>query len=108
MIECTCINDKNRPPQFSQESWVVKGEVYHITYVTHLLPQNVLGLSLYEKPISPECAPYEYFLSDRFAFTWENFMALIEMFTDIGQISTKDMVKLINKTQFKKPTRELV
>jgi hypothetical protein len=93
MILCKCIDDSNRPGDFPLSKWVKEGEEYHITYAVRLLPQNVLGYSLYEKPIGPECFPYEYFT--RFAIRDEDVEALEKMYVDIGEsISLKDMKKL--------------
>lgn len=66
MVEVLCIDDKRRPDHIPAEKWIVEGEIYRVNFITHVLPQNLLALSLYEKPLGEEFFPYEYFASERF------------------------------------------
>ena len=93
MIPCLCVDDKNRPNDIPTSKWVKKNDEYHVTYVVRVLPQNVLGVSLYEKPLGPSCAPYEYFLATRFIFTEEGKKALLELYLELGEAISDDALK---------------
>jgi hypothetical protein len=68
MIQCACINDKDRPNEIPANKWVRKGQLYTIVFAIVVLPQRELGLQLDEIDLDESCAPYEYFLANRFAF----------------------------------------
>ncbi len=99
MIDCWCINDYLRPNEIPIEKWVIKDEKYRITDVARLLPQNVLGYSLYEKPLI-DCAPYEYFISTRFAVKPEDIQKLIDIWQqkdiDISEIELQELFENSN------------
>lgn len=90
MIECRCIDDKNRPSDLPLSKWVKEEEKYHITFVTLCLPQKVFGYSLYEKPLGPECSPYEYFISTRFAVKKEDIEKIIQLYNDIAGVALSE------------------
>lgn len=99
MIPCICIDDKNRPADFPLSKWVKEDEQYRITAVYLCLPQKVLGYSLYEKPCGPECHPYQYFISTRFALTKEDSERVMQMFKDQGEaMSDKDLQELFKNS----------
>jgi len=99
MIPCFCINDKNKPAQVPKEKWVVQDERYHITYVTRVLPQNVLAYFIYEKPLTEDCLPFEFFLSTRFALTKENCEKVMQMYRELGElISGEEMKELFENS----------
>ena len=82
MIECICINDKNKPKQIPQKKWLKEGQTYHVIYTVTVLPQRELAFHLAEIELDETCAPYEYFLANRFAFTQENLLLLMELIKD--------------------------
>jgi hypothetical protein len=82
MIPCICINDKGRPKNIPVERWLKKGQKYHVIYTVYVLPQRQLAVYLSEINLDESCAPYEYFLAKRFAFTDEDLDKLIQMIRD--------------------------
>lgn len=82
MIECFCINDSKRPEQVPANKWVKLGEKYHVIYTVVVLPQKELAFHLAEIDLDESCDPYEYFLSNRFAFSDENLLKLIQLIKD--------------------------
>ena len=97
MISCICINDKNRPRQIPQSKWVKEGQEYHIIYTVTVLPQKQLAFHLYEIELDESCAPYEYFLAHRFAFTEENLKLLMELIKDCSDTDFS-MEELLEQT----------
>jgi len=79
MCKAICINDKNRPKEIPQNKWLKEGQEYEIIYTTLCKPQNEVGVHLAEIDLDESCAPYEFFLLNRFAFTEENLKLLQEL-----------------------------
>ena len=102
MIEVKVINCANKPKEIPANRWLKLGEVVHVTFVTRLLPQQVLGFSIYEYPLDETCKPYEYFQSTRFAVSNENLKKLIEMFNDIADVSDEEMNQLLANSNMEK------
>lgn len=67
MLKCLCINDSHRPSKIPATHWIKKGEEYTILFARFVRPQNILGFQLNEIMLDEYCAPYEYFIADRFA-----------------------------------------
>lgn len=82
MVECICINDSNRPKEIPAKKWPKKGNPYTVIYTVTVLPQKQLAFHLAEIELDESCQPYEYFLANRFAFTEENLLKLIELIKD--------------------------
>jgi hypothetical protein len=82
MIPCICINAKNRPKEIPMSKWLKEGNEYHVIYTVTVLPQRQLAFHLHEIELDETCAPYEYFLAYRFAFTEENLKLLMELIKD--------------------------
>lgn len=82
MVKCICIDDKNKPKEIPQNKWVKLGEEYHVIYTVTVLPQRQLAFHLSEIELDETCAPYEYFLSNRFAFTGEDLDKLLKLIED--------------------------
>lgn len=97
MIPCTCIDDKNRPADFPLNRWVKEGDKYRITALYICLPQNVLGYSIYEKPCTEDCYPYQYFLSTRFSVTKEAAQQLLQMLKDQAESLSDEQIKQLFK-----------
>lgn len=99
MIPCICIDDKNKPNEVPANKWVKKGKEYNVIYTTTVMPQKQLALHLYEIELDETCAPYEYFLARRFAFTYDNMQKLMQMIEDCSDIEfTVD--ELMKETTF--------
>ena len=79
MIECICINDSNRPNEISILDWLVKGNVYHITWIYYHAGQNVSGVDLKEIKLDVSNLPFRSFKLERFAFKKEDLEALFEL-----------------------------
>lgn len=102
MIPCICINDKGRPKNIPIERWLKKGEQYHVIYTVNVLPQRQLAVYLSEINLDESCAPYEYFLANRFAFTDEGLDKLLEMIKDCSETNF-DVDEFIEECLTKRP-----
>lgn len=98
MIECVCINDKQRPKEIPVEKWVKEGEKYHIIYTVWSIPSKTLGVHLEEIALDDCCLPYEYFSAERFGFTQENLLLLLEMIKMCND-SSFSMDELLKQTE---------
>ena len=96
MLPCVCIDDKNRPETIPISKWIKEGEKYTITYTCKILPQGILAVSLYEKPLGPTYAPFEYFAARRFAVNVkdvEKLIELIALYNEEGNVSVDELLK---------------
>jgi hypothetical protein len=98
MVECVCINSKNRPKEIPMNKWVKEGETYTVIYTVTVLPQKQLAFHLSEIELDESNLPYEYFLANRFAFTEENLLKLIELIKDCSDTDFS-MEELLKQTQ---------
>lgn len=87
MIKCICINDKDRPSKIPETHWVKEGEEYTILFAKFVLPQKTLGFQLSEIMLDEHCAPYEYFLADRFAIRKDDLQKLKEFIQECNELS---------------------
>lgn len=97
MLKCICINDKDRPSKIPETHWVKEGEEYTVLFAKFVLPQKTLGFQLNEIMLDEYCAPYEYFLANRFAFNKEDLQELIDFITHCNDISIS-MSELLEQT----------
>jgi hypothetical protein len=98
MIECICINDKNRPKEIPETKWIKEGEKYNVIYTTIVLPQKQLAYHLSEIELTEAEAPYEYFLANRFAVPLENIHKLLELIKDCSETNFS-MEELLKQTE---------
>lgn len=87
MIRCACVNSKDRPNEIPKDKWIKKGEIYTIVFAIVVLPQRELGLQLDEITLDESCAPYEYFLANRFAFLRDDLYKLQEFIKDCAKVN---------------------
>ena len=102
MVPCICIDDKNRPETIPLSKWIKEGEQYTITYTCKVLPQGILAVSLYEKPLGPAYAPFEYFAARRFAIDSKDMEQLIELIAlcnEGGNINVDELLKELTVTE---------
>lgn len=96
-IPCICIDDKNRPVEIPVSKWVKDGVEYHITHVYHQHQQKgIKGVELLEFDIS-DCVPYNCYRLDRFAFTEENLLKLIELMQQCTELDNVDISSIVEK-----------
>jgi len=96
-IPCICIDSKNRPVEIPISKWVIENNEYHITHVFHQYQQNrIKGVELAEHDIS-ECVPFNCYRLDRFAFTQENLLKLIELMNQCTELDNIDISKIVEK-----------
>jgi len=98
MIECICINDKNRPTEIPIEKWVKEGEKYHVIYSIVVLPQRQLAFHLNEIELTEKEHPYEYFLASRFAFHPKDLDKMMQLIEDCDN-SGFSMDELLKQTE---------
>lgn len=84
MIPAICINDKNRPNDFPSGKWIKAEKLYHITEIKTVLPQQILGVKVFEIELGPDTMPYLFFDIKRFAVPKEHYAKLIEMMKGDG------------------------
>lgn len=100
MIEAICIDDSGKPNDVPNNKWLEEGKIYNIIYVTTVLPQEELGVSLAEIDLDESCYPYEYFLFSRFAIHREDVEEFEKLMIDCidANISVKELMQEINLT----------
>lgn len=98
MVECFCIDDSKRPAEIPSSKWIKKSKKYHIVYTSTVMPQKLLGVWLSEIDLDESCAPYEFFLASRFAFTKDNLDKLNELIANCSDTEFS-MDELMEQTQ---------
>lgn len=99
MIQCICIDDKNRPNEIPIMKWVVKGRKYTISHIFSMVNQKgIQGCSLKEISLDG-CEPYECFRLSRFAFREEDLSALFELMSLCTELSDIDIKKELEELQ---------
>lgn len=95
MIKCICIDDKNRPSKVPPSKWVKEGQEYNVIFTLVVLPQKTLAVQLDEIDLDESCAPYSFFLANRFGFTEENLQKLIAFIEECNHVnmSIQDLLK---------------
>ena len=99
MVECICINDKNKPDEIPINKWVKKGDAYTVIYTVVVLPQKQLAFHLAEIELDESCSPYEYFLASRFAFRIEHLDKLMQLIKDCSDTAFS-VEELMEQTMF--------
>ena len=99
MIKCICIDDKIKPKEIPANKWIKKGNEYNIIYTLTVMPQKQLAVHIHEIELDETCAPYEYFLAKRFAFTHEDMHKLMQMIEDCSEIEFS-IDELMKETNF--------
>lgn len=95
MIECICIDDKNKPSTIPSNKWIKKHAKYNIIAARVVLPQKQLAVQLLEISLDESCAPFTYFLGRRFAIAEHDIELLIELIEETISIdkSIKEMLE---------------
>jgi len=95
---CLCVNDENKPPGIPDDKWVEKGQEYTISFTMTVSPQKKLAFQLVEIELDDSCAPYSWFLSERFAVKNEDLETLISFIEECNEItySVKELMNQIN------------
>jgi len=99
MIECVCINDKDKPKEIPLNDWIVLDEKYHITHIFYHPNQGIQGCSLYEKPLGEHCSPYESFKLSRFAIDIKDLESLIELIKNCTELNDLDIKELLKSSE---------
>jgi hypothetical protein len=98
MIPCICIDATNKPNDIPNNKWLKKNQEYHVIYTITVLPQRQLAFHLAEIELDETCYPYQYFLANRFAFTEENLLLLMELIKDCSDTDFS-MDELMKQTE---------
>jgi len=93
-VECYCINDNCKPNEIPQSKWLVKDNKYHIQHIFYHPQQGIQGCEIVEHDIS-DCFPYVSYRLDRFAFTEENLLKLLQMIKDCSSLNDIEVQHLI-------------
>lgn len=98
MIECLCINGKEKPKEVPLQNWIQEGFKYHITHVHYHPKQGISGVDLAEVKLPPDC-PYETFKLSRFGITLDNLEKLIQMIKNCSELNSFQIDKLIEESK---------
>lgn len=98
MIECICIDSKNKPEEIPLGRWIQEGFKYHITHVFYHPDQGIQGCTLHEVRLTG-CLPYTSYRLSRFAMTQENLLLLMEMIKDCSELNDLDISELIKGSE---------
>lgn len=99
MVDCICIDAKNKPVIIPDELWVKEKENYQITHIYRMVNQKgIQGCDIKGKDISAYI-PYNCFRLDRFAFTEENITKLIEMMKECTDLNDADITELLEQLE---------
>ena len=83
-MKVLCIDDKNRPAEIPQDQWIEENVVYTVKQVINLpLQPGIAGFILKEVSLSPDCFPYEFYSSKRFAIIVEIIQQTEEEVTEL-------------------------
>ena len=74
-----CIDDTGKPKNIPKDRWLRKGSLYTIIYATLVMPQDRIAFYVAEIDLTEDHHPYQYFLSDRFAFSEQGLI-------DVGEL----------------------
>lgn len=98
MIECICIDNKNKPNIVPLSCWIEEKFKYHITHVHYHPKQGISGVDLAEVKFPSWCNYQTYKLS-RFAISLGNLFKLIEMIKDCTELNDVDINKLLEESE---------
>jgi hypothetical protein len=95
MIECICIDDKNKPSTIPPHKWIKKDSKYNIIAARVVLPQKQLAVQLLEISLDDSCAPFTYFLGKRFMIKEDDMLNLIELIKETIEVdnSIREMLE---------------
>ena len=99
MIQCICLDSKNRPEEIPMGKWISEKMKYHITHVWFHPAQGIQGCSLHEVRLGKESEPYSTFRLSRFGVTLENLEKLIEMMNACSDLNLLDITALIRESE---------
>jgi hypothetical protein len=77
-----CVDDTKIPKEIPINKRVINGHVYHAIKISRCQPQNKMAVWLEEIDLDESCAPFEYWLLDRFALLDVSLEAFKEMIGD--------------------------
>lgn len=97
MIECICVDDKNKPSTIPSNKWIKKDAKYHIIAARVVLPQKQLAVQLLEISLDESCLPFTYFLGKRFIIKEDDMIALVNLIRETIEIDNEIKEMLINE-----------
>lgn len=103
-VECFCINNKAKPVIIPMTKWIIEGEKYHIIHVGTTIGSKIPTVTLSEINLGKELYPYEGFRLDRFVFTQEGIIKLIELMkscSELSEVNIEELVKELDLEEIK-------
>jgi hypothetical protein len=97
MIECKCINDKNKPSIIPSSKWLTLGNIYNVTHIGTTVGGFSIAVTLKEISLGKEYYPYEGFNINRFVFREEDIPKLIELMESCKELSKINIEQLTNQ-----------
>lgn len=96
-VTCFCINDKLKPVIIPFDKWIIEGEKYHIIHVGTTVGSKIPTCTLAEINLGQELYPYEGFRLDRFAFTKDQLLLLIELMKSCAELNHVNVDELVKE-----------
>ena len=75
-VRAMCIDDSRRPRKIPKDKWLTEGHIYTVIYASWIDPQKNFGFQVSEIDLSDTDSPYQYFMSERFAFNDEGLVKI--------------------------------
>lgn len=95
MIECLCVDAKNKPEEIPFGCWISEKMKYHITHIYYHPFQGLQGAILKEVKLNG-CGPYKSFKLSRFAFTEngkESLKIMIKACSELEELDLQELLK---------------
>lgn len=94
-VECLCIDAGKRPEEILSQNWISELIIYHITHVYYYPKQGIQGVLLEE--VSTKNIRYDSYRLNRFAFTEESLLQLIELMKDCTELNEVNINQLLEE-----------
>lgn len=98
-VECVCIDAKNKPKKIPLNKWISEGVQYSIIHIGTSVNRKIPTCTLQEVQLDESCKPFDGFRLDRFAFTEEGFVKLLELMkacTELNEFNIEELIEECN------------
>ena len=100
MIDCICIDDKNKPSAIPPSHWIEHGKEYKVIMIYNMVNQGaILGVVLQGLDLEQLNCGYSCFRMDRFAFRLEDFDKLVALAKDCAELNDFNVEELIKEQE---------
>jgi len=99
MVECLCINAKNRPKEVPINKWISEGMVYTIIHTGYTIKTREIACTLLETKLGQINGVEIGFKIERFAFTEEGYKQLLELMKACTELNDFDISELLKEKE---------